>query len=279
MAELWNLFILDPMLNGLVALSSIMPREAEFGLAIILLTIVVRLALTPLTLKQLRSVLAMQGMQPKLKDLQKKYARNQQKLKQETSKLYAEAGVNPLGCVLPMLVQFPVWIALYQSIMKVVAVTPDALLDLSQHLYSSPLIAHALPVNSQFLWINLGESGDVLLAVLVGATMWVQQKMTTAPTSDPKQKSTNDMMLMMMPFMFAVMSLMFPSGLPLFWLVSNIIGIATQYFIVGGWGYLRSSSATTRRGGSHKIVDVIASPPHTKASASGKGSPWWKIWK
>lgn len=156
-------------------------------------------------------------------------------------KVYKEAGVNPIGCMWPMLVQFPVWIALYQSIMKALATTPENLLDLSRHLYSWQIISQALPLNSHFLWLDLGQPDSFfILAILVGGSMWVQQKMSTAPSTDPRQQSTSSTMQIMMPFMFGLFCLMFPSGLALYWLVSNIITIATQYFITGGWGYLKS---------------------------------------
>jgi len=170
------------------------------------------------------------------------YAKDKVKLQQEMMKLYREAGVNPLGCLWPMLIQFPVWIALYQSIMKALATTPENLLDLAHHLYSWEAVSQAIPLNSQFLWLDLGSQGDLLLAIIVGGTTWVQQKMTTAPSIDPRQQSTNNMMLLMMPFMFGLFTLMFPSGLPLFWAVSNVIGIITQYFFTGGWGYLKFRS-------------------------------------
>jgi len=241
MAEVWYLIIGDPVLNGLIALSSILSHE--FGLAIIALTIIVRLALWPLMRRQLESTKAMQGMQPKIQELQKKYGKNQQKLQQEMMKLYKEAGINPVGCLWPMLIQFPIWIALYQAIMKALATTPENLLDLAQHLYSWEVVSQAIPLNSQFLWLDLGQPDHTLiLAIIVGGTMWVQQKMTTAPTVDPRQQSTNSMMLLMMPFMFGLFTLMFPSGLPLFWAASNVIGILSQYFFTGGWGYLKFSS-------------------------------------
>jgi len=237
MGDVWNLVILDPILNGLIGLSDIF----GFGMAIIVLTIIVRAIMAPLTLKQMKSTKALQAMQPKMQELQKKYGKNQQKLQQEMSKLYKQAGVNPLGCLWPMLVQFPVWIALYQAIIKLVAATPENLLDLSRHLYSSQVISSAIPVNSHFLWLNLGQP-DLVLALLVAGTMWVQQKMTTAPSVDPAQRQMSSMMLMLMPLMFGMFGLMFPSGLPLFWLVSNAIGIVTQYFLGGGWGYLKLRS-------------------------------------
>ncbi len=242
MLELWYLIILNPVLNGLIALATML--FSSFGLAIIALTVIVRLVLWPLSKRQLNSTKAMQGMQPKIQELQKKYGKNKQKLQQETMKLYKEAGINPAGCIWPMLVQFPVWIALYQSIMKALATTPENLLGLAQHLYSWQIVNQAVPLNSHFLWLDLGGQGDFILALIVGGTMWVQQKMTTAPSVDPKQQSTNSMMLMMMPLMFGVLVLMFPSGLALFWAASNVIGIVTQYFVTGGWGYLRAPSST-----------------------------------
>lgn len=276
MPNLWDLIILDPILNGLVALSGILPQAVEFGLAIIILTVVVRLIILPLTLKQARSTKAMQAMQPKIQELQKKYSKNQQKLQQELSKLYREAGISPLGCLWPMLVQFPVWIALYQSIIKTLATTPENLLDLSHHLYSSQLIAQAIPVNSHFLWLNLGQTGDLVLALLVGVTMWVQQKMTTAPTPDPRQQSMNSMMLIMMPLMFGMFSLMFPSGLPLFWLASNVIGIGIQYFISGGWGYLRPSAMAPKEESKQRPKAQLPVAADTKETFQKKGSSTWK---
>ncbi len=242
MTDPWSLIVLNPVLNVLVALSSVL--WGNFGLAIIALTVIVRLALLPLTLKQLKATKALQGMQPKIQELQKKCGKNQQKLQQEMKKLYAEAGVNPLGCLWPMLVQFPVWIALYQSIMRALATTPDSLLDLSQHLYSWQVVTQAIPCASQFLWLNLGyPDSTLILAVIVGGTMWVQQKMVTGPSADPRQQSMNSMMQMMIPLLFAVFTLMFPSGLALFWAVSNVIGIVIQYFVTG-WGYLRRKPST-----------------------------------
>ncbi len=240
MASAWYLIIGNPVLNVLIALSHIL--GGSFGLAIIVLTVIIRLILWPLTKRQLNSTKALQDMQPKIQELQKKYGKNQQKLQQEMMKLYKEAGVNPLGCLWPMLIQFPIWIALYQAIIRALATTPENLLDLAQRLYSWNVVSQAIPLNSHFLWLNLGSNGDFLLAIIVGGTMWVQQKMTQAPSVDPRQESTSRMMLLMMPLMFGFLTLMFPSGLALYWAVSNIIGIITQYFVTGGWGYLKFRS-------------------------------------
>jgi YidC/Oxa1 family membrane protein insertase len=235
--DVWYLIIGNPVLNVLIALSHLL--SGSFGLAIVALTIIVRLISWPLTKRQLKSSKALQDMQPKIQELQKKYGKNKQKLQQETMKLYKEAGVNPLGCLWPMLVQLPIWIALYQAIIRALATTPENLLDLAHRLYSWDIVNQAIPLNSHFLWLDLGSSGDFILAIIVGGTMWVQQKMTQAPAVDPSQQSTSRMMTLMMPLMFGFITLMVPSGLALYWAVSNIIGIITQYFFTGGWGYLK----------------------------------------
>jgi len=239
--EVWYLIIANPVLNVLVALTHLV--SGSFGLAIIALTVIVRLISWPLTKRQLNSTKAMQEMQPKIQELQKKYGKNQQKLQQEMMKLYKEAGVNPLGCLWPMLIQLPIWIALYQAIMSALATTPESLLGLAQRLYSWGIVNQAIPLSSRFLWLDLGQPDPYfILAIIVGGTMWVQQKMTTAPAVDPRQQSTSRMMTVLMPLMFGFLTLMFPSGLALYWAVSNIIGIVTQYFVTGGWGYLKLRS-------------------------------------
>jgi YidC/Oxa1 family membrane protein insertase len=252
MIAIWNTIILEPVINCLIALSSMLMDN--FGAAIIVLTIIVRLVLYPLTLRQTRSTKAMQSLQPKIQELQKKYGRNQQKLQQEIMKLYKEAGINPLGCMWPMLVQFPIWIALYQSIIRALAATPENLLDLSQHLYEWAVVTQAIPLNEQFLWLHLSKPDSTfVLAILVGGTMWIQQKMVTAPPTDPRQQSMTQMTTLMMPLMFGLFTLSFPSGLALYWVISNLIGIAMQYFAAGGWGYLKFAPTVKKAGPSPKL--------------------------
>ena len=230
----WDLIVLNPILNFLVVLYGALFHN--FGLAIIVLTILVRLVTMPLTLKQLRSTRKMQELQPKLTEIQKKYAKNKEKLAQEQMKLYRESGISPLGCIVPMIIQMPIWIALYQSIIRALAVTPESLADLSGHLYSWSMVDKLAPLASHFLWLNLAEPDHtMLLPLLVGASMWVQQKMVAMPSPDPRQQSMTSMMQWMMPLMFILFSLSFPAGLALYWLFSNLIGIAIQYFITG-WG-------------------------------------------
>lgn len=239
MTDIWNIIFLNPLLNVMIVLADFL--LGSFGLAIIVLTIIVRLVILPVTLKQLRSTKAMQELQPKLVELQKKYAKDRQRLSQETMLLYKEHGINPLGCIWPMLIQLPVWIALFQSIRQALAATPEELLSLSNHLYSWAVVNQTVPLESNFLWLNLAIPDPFyILPILVGVTMWVQQKMTTQSSTDPAQKKAGTMMQVMFPLMFAFITLSFPSGLGVYFVVSAIVGIIIQYFVTGWGGLVRA---------------------------------------
>ena len=238
--EWWNAGPVALMLNSLVALSHYL--FGSFGLTIIVLTIIIRACMYPLTAKQIRSSQAMQALQPKIAELQKKYAKDRQKLAEEQMKLYKQSGVSPAGCAVPMLIQMPIWIALYQSIIRVLSVVPEGLLGLSRYLWSWSILYSVLPLDNNFLWFNLATP-DLPLAVLVGATMWLSQKMVTPTTTDPQQRSQSQMMLWMMPLLFGFMAMSFPSGLALYWVISNVISVVIQYFVLGGWGSLARSTA------------------------------------
>jgi len=262
--EIWDTIILQPILNVLIALSHYLFNS--FGLTIIVLTIIIRVLMLPLTLKQLHATKAMQELQPKLAELQKKYAKDKQKLAQEQMRMYKESGISPTGCMVPMLIQMPIWIALYQSIMLALAVTPEGLLNMSRYLYSWPVVFAKLPLESHFLWLDLAvPDRTLILAFLVGGTMWVQQKMVTPQTTDPKQQAQSRMMLWMMPLMFGFLCLSFPSGLALYWAISNIISIGMQYFVTG-WGGLTKQTAERRVGRDKKYKKRIAQVEEASSS-------------
>jgi len=237
---IWDLIILKPMINVVIGLSDIL--FSNLGLTIIALTLVVRGAMYPLTRRQLRATKDMQSLQPKLAELKKKHGKDKQRMAQEQMRLYKESGVSPTGCLMPMLIQMPIWIALYQAIIRVLAVNPESFLNLSHYLYGWPIVYSALPLNNHFLWMNLAAP-DFFLAILVGATMWVSQKMTTPVATDPKQASQGQMMTIMMPIMFTFLALSFPSGLALYWMATNLVTIGMQYFTLGGWGGLLPNRA------------------------------------
>ena len=192
----------------------------------------------PLTLSQIRSSKAMQDLQPKIEELKKKYGKDRQKLAQEQGKLFKESGIKPAGCMITLIIQMPVWIALYQSILLTLAVAPEGLLNLSRYLYDWPVVYSILPLNREFLFMDLANPNFVL-AIIVGATMWIQQKMSMTVTStDPRQAQQQQLMIWMMPMMFALITLSVPSGLGLYWAANSIVRIILQYRI-SGWGGLR----------------------------------------
>jgi YidC/Oxa1 family membrane protein insertase len=229
------------MLNTLVVLYVIC--FSQMGLAIIAFTALVRLVTLPLALKQIHQMQAMSSLQPKMQELRTRYANDRARQSQETMRLYKESGVNPVGCLGPMVVQMPILFGLFQVLIQTLYTSPDHLVNLSEKLY--PWIPFfsvhaAAPLNNRFLGLDLAANPSVLLfsiPLLVGLTTFVQQKMTTTPSPDPRQQSSQSMMLYMMPIMLGVFGFQFPIGLSIYWIVSNLIGIAIQYFITG-WGPL-----------------------------------------
>jgi YidC/Oxa1 family membrane protein insertase len=245
--NIWELIIQQPITNVLIVISHYLGNS--FGLAIITLTIIINLLMLKMTLNQIRSAKAMQDLQPKLADIQKKYGKDRQKLAAEQMNLYKTAGVKPAGCAISMFIQMPVWIALYQAIMLALAVAPEGLLNLSKYLYSWQVVFDTLPLNRFFIGIDLSQVGqyswpNMIVAVLVGVTMWVQQKMSTTISSDPRQAQQAQMMLWMMPLFFTWFAFSFPSGLALYWVVNSIIRIIIQYRSTGWGGLKRQPKAT-----------------------------------
>lgn len=273
--EFWNLILLNPILNFLIVLSSILFNN--FGLAILALTIIVRLVILPLTLKQYRASKAMsEGMrelQPKLQQIQKKYAKNKAKLQQETMKLYKEAGINPMGCLtspmfVTMLIQMPIFFAVYRAIIQGVASTPQDFLGLSEHLYSWSVVHQALPVSEKFLWLNLSSPDPYfLIPLLVMAAMWVSQKMMSQPATDPRQQSMQSMMQLMMPLMFGFITFTLPSGLGIYFVTTLIDSIIIQYFVYG-WGNLKLGNIFNRAPAKQIPEKIVTKTEKQKAEAS-----------
>jgi YidC/Oxa1 family membrane protein insertase len=204
-----------------------------FGFAIILFTVVVRLATFPLNVQQIRSAKAMQELQPRLKELQEKYKNDKEKLAQEQMRLYKEAGVNPLGGCLPTLVQMPIWFALYQALIQL---SHEGLL--AEGFLWIPSLAGPVADRTgglSWLWplppsIGWGPALAylVLPVLLIVSQLYMQQMMTPA-NPDPQQASMNSVMKFM-PFMFGYFALVVPSGLTLYWFTSNLLAIVQQYF-------------------------------------------------
>ena len=246
MGFVFNNILINPMVNILVVLYTVL--FSNFGLSLIIFTIIVRVATLPLTMKQTRQMRRMTGLQPKMKDIQTRYAKDPQRRSKEMMALYKTEGVNPLGCLGPMVIQLPIWIGLYQALLKTLGTNPDDLVGLAQRLYSwNPVIDTVAPINSNFLWLDLAnpDPSPLLLPILVGASTWAQQKVTMSPSTDERTASTNRMMLWMMPAMLGLFSLSFPSGLALYWVVSNVIGVVIHGVMTGEWSSLIPKFGTT----------------------------------
>jgi len=230
----WDLLIINPMINALLLFYSVLGNQ--FILAIIALTILIRIIVFPLSLKQQRSMVMMQALQgsKEWQAIQKKYKNDREKLAQEQMRMYNEFGVSPLGGCLPTLIQFPVLIGLYQSIVRVLAGSPLQLVDLASRVYL-PSLSALVPLNDRFLWLDLGRPDPFyIIPVLVVFTTWAQQKLLTAPSADAQSASMNQSMQIMMPLMLGFFALQYSSALAIYFVMSNVVGVA-QYFIINRW--------------------------------------------
>lgn len=205
----WNEYVIYPLSQFIVATSNLV---GGYGMGIIVVTIIIRIIILPLMIKQTKSAKAMQEIQPELRKIQEKYrskdAQTQQKLQQETMALFQKHGVNPMAGCFPILVQMPIIIGLYQAIMRTAEIR-----------------------NHTFLWFDLG-SPDIILSVLAGVFTFIQQKiMMTGPAADNPQMK---MMLYLMPIMIIAFGITLPSALSLYWVVGSIFMIFQTLIINRG---------------------------------------------
>lgn len=237
---MWDFFI-SIFVNVLIWIYDVVGQN--FGLAIILFTILIRIVTWPLNAQQMKGAAAMQELQND-KDwqaIQKKYAKDREKLAQEQMRVYREKGINPFGSCLPTLIQFPIIIALYQSITRALASTPLDLLKLSRSI-SLPNVSDLIPLNSHFLWMDLGRPESVAifgfalptLALIVAITTYIQAKLTMPATANPGDQTAamSGMMTIYMPLLLGYFAITFASGLSVYFITSNILGIV-QYAMQG----------------------------------------------
>lgn len=178
----------------------------SYGMAIILMTVVIKMILYPLTVKQVKSMKAMQELQPKMKRLQEQYKTNPQLLQQEMQKLYREAGVNPLAGCLPMLVQMPILMAIFYA--------------LKDATYEGG--------NPSFLWLpSLSEADPYyILPVLSALSTYLTSRQTTDGSNQQMK-----MMMYVMPVFIGWMSMNFAAGLVIYWITMNLVQVVQQWFI------------------------------------------------
>jgi YidC/Oxa1 family membrane protein insertase len=242
---MWDTLIISPFTNVLLFIYTIVGHN--YGIAIILFTILIRLITHPLMVQQIKGAQAMQDLQKDKRyiEMQAKYKGDKEKLAQEQMKLYKELKISPFASCLPTLIQFPIIIGLYQSVILALASTPIELVNLTRHVYPTLLkVSELIPLNSKFLWMDLGSPerlnlpflsfGIPILAIVVVVTTYLQSKLMTPPPANPGDQSAmiGNMMNIYMPFLMGWLAFTLASGLSLYFVVSNVIGIL-QYMLLG----------------------------------------------
>jgi YidC/Oxa1 family membrane protein insertase len=230
----------------------------SWGLTIIIFTILVKLVFWPLTMQQIRASKAMQKLQPELNELKKLHGKDRERMMQEQMRLYKENQVNPMAGCLPMLIQLPIWIGLYQALF---------------HLQG------AGDLTGGFLWIPslaAPEGFPFLLAILTAASQWVVQRMMQVNTTDPQQKQMNQAM-QFMPLMYLFISYRMPAGLVLYWVASNAFSMIQQSFYFGWkgifpWQTAPSTTAKPRRETVAASPAVLSLRSPGEPTANGNGS-------
>lgn len=231
-------FVLKVLKDGLAAVHV----PYSYGFAIILLTVIVKVATYPLTKQQVESTLAMQNLQPKIKAIQQRYAGNQERIQLETSRLYKQAGVNPLAGCFPTLATIPVWIGLYQALSNV---ANEGLLTEGFFWIPSlggPTSVAARQSGTGTSWLFPFVDGHpplgwhdtiayLVLPVLLVASQFVSMELMKPPqTDDPAQKNTL-LVFKFLPLMIGYFSLSVPSGLSIYWFTNNVLSTAQQVWL------------------------------------------------
>ncbi|MFN2521404.1 MAG: YidC/Oxa1 family membrane protein insertase [Candidatus Limnocylindria bacterium] len=236
--EIWNFFLVHPMLSLFVGAYDLLH---DFGLAIVLVTVAIRLLLYPLYVSQIRSQRVMQELAPAMNELKAKHGKDRQKLSEEQMKLYKERGYNPaMGCF-PLLVQLPFLFAVYAALLQFQSITSDQLSQILLPFVPNPgsvdTSAHWLP------WLTEGlQHKDPLyiLPIIAGATQLIASIMAQ-PAAQPKSVDPQQRMMQSMMYYFPAITVVIASGLPaglaLYWVTGTIFQIAQQY-VVTGWGRL-----------------------------------------
>ena len=270
---MWDTIVIQPFVNVLLLIYSLVN---SFGISIILFTFLIRLLTHPLTVKQFKATQGMQQLQsdPRYKKIQEKYKDDKERFAQEQMKLYKELGINPMGSCLPTVIQFPLILGLYQSVVRAMAASPFELFRLEQSIYPGFINpASVLPLQNRFLWMDLGQPerliifgvGIPVLAILVVISTYVQSKLISpASTGNDQGAMMTKSMNIYMPLLMGFMAYSLASGLALYFLASNVIGIA-QYAILGraNWSNIlpflkKDEGAKAQEQKPVKVIDAVA---------------------
>ncbi len=206
---IWDKYFVSPLAQALDFFAKILFNN--YGLSIILVTILIRFLVLPLMMTQIKSSKAMQQLQPEIKKIREKFKDNSQKVQEETMKLFQQHNVNPLSGCLPLIVQMPILIAFYHAIMR------------------NANIAH-----SSFLWLQLGQPDPLyILPVLAAITTYIQTKTMGSTSVSSQAAQQQKIMTYFMPAMILFFSLQFASALALYWVIGNIFTIVQTKFVKG----------------------------------------------
>jgi YidC/Oxa1 family membrane protein insertase len=243
--NIWDALIITPFINTLLFIYNLIGQN--FGIAIVLFTLLIRLITHPLMVRQIKGAQAMQDMQKNEKWIktQEKYKNDKEKLAQEQMALYKELGINPLASCLPTLIQLPIIFGLYQAVIYAMATTPIYLLNLVRHIYPGLLRVETLiPLNNRFLWMDLSqperlfipglEIGIPVLVIVVVLTTYIQGKLTQPTNPNPKDQASamGNMMNLYMPLFMGYLAYTLSSWLAVYFVASNLVGIL-QYAMLG----------------------------------------------
>lgn len=228
---IFNEFLYRPLFNILVFFYNIIPGH-DFGVAIILITLLIRIVLLPLSQKGIKSKKALEDLQPKIKEIQKKYKEKEERARR-MMELYKEHKINPASGCFPLLIQFPILIAIYRALIDILKNSNN----LSAILYSS--VKNPGPLNTLFLGTIDLAAPSVFLAILTGLFQFIQSKIMfkTSPKAQPSgqkmdiQKTMSRQMIYFMPLIIVFIGLKLPAGLLLYWAVSTLFGIG-EYFLI-----------------------------------------------
>src|SRR5437867_557145 len=247
MLNVWNIFVgfLENVLLTFFNFFQDLGVPGSAGIAIIVFTLLARLIILPLTLKSLQSTRKMQELQPQIKEIQRKYGKDQQKLSEETMKLYKEYKVNPAGGCLPMLLQFPIFIGVYQAVIRLtqVSVAKHAVGKMIDVLGTNGFNVATLAAQhigeaqlyGGFLWIkDLGKPDPIyVLGVLSVIFQLIVQLMATPRVQDRQQKAMTQSMLIL-PLMFGYLGFTFSAGAVVYWVLGRVLSVVQLYVVSGG---------------------------------------------
>lgn len=236
---MFNTIIINPLLNLLMTIYALLPGH-DFGIAIIILTLIIRFAMWPLTGKQLKSQKKMQALQPEIAKLKVKAAGDKTLENQLLMELYKEKEINPFSACLPLLVQFPFLIALFFVLKK----TTLPIDQFSALLYApvknlpfmQQLLSGQVSYNPEFLGFISMAKPSAVFAVIAGITQYIQVKMITPKHVDPndQQAKMTSTMNYLFPVMTTFIAWKLPAALPLYWITGNAVAILQQWLIMRG---------------------------------------------